>query len=158
MMFKPSASPKLFADPVRSFEIRFSFTQRDERDLDSLNRLLSGLPVSHVELHVVQGYIARVRHYEPDGSGGSVATSTEYHAGVDEGVLVCREDRRQPRHICRIDEQALQGSPPDDKTFIADWEKQHPDRKVVSLNWRPSDCDYCGCFIIHREKSSSSLC
>lgn len=156
MMFHLPTNPS--AEPIRSFDIHFSFSMRDEKDLESLNQLLTGLPLTHLKLYVAQGYIARVQHCEPDGSGGTVVTGIEYHAGMDEGVLICHEDRRHPRHIYRIDEQVLQSPVEDEKAFIDDWEKLHPGRKVAGLNWRPSHCEQCGCFIIHHEKPSSFLC
>lgn len=158
-MYQPGISPNPFPETERIFEIRFSFPRRrDEEDLEALNQLLGSLYVSHVELHVTQGYIAHPTFHKPDGKGGVAITDLGYHAGVSEGLLLCQVKRGKPCSIHCIDEQVLQNPLPDEKSIIADWEKLHPGREVTSLNLRPGNCGRWGCFIIHREKPFGHFC
>ncbi len=106
--------------------ISYDFKNREAEDLAQINRLLSGLRLSDLQVENFEGYLATTT----DGRSNLLAL----RYGLDRGTLVCTPSEDDDGFVYQVDTVALAN---DDviahENYVEIWRKAHPHRTVRTV-------------------------
>ncbi|MBQ6774777.1 MAG: hypothetical protein IJP48_12060 [Synergistaceae bacterium] len=137
-----------------NFEIVFNFPERDAKDIDRVNEILSYIPLSYLEIKENNGgydsYVGVSKQYDKN----RVLTNITYRLGFDSLTLLCTAGTQEDMYYYQIDTRAfpkeiLKNS----EDFEKIWRQDHPDRVArvfTTLSFDQSNA--WGFVILHHKK------
>lgn len=107
--------------------IDFSFTSRENADLEQINKLLAAMEVNMIEFDDFDGYLAKETVYMDD-----VPDEISFRYGFDEGTLICTKTSNEKLRRYRLD-QCIVENGADFNMFIESWKQLNPGRKLNTI-------------------------
>lgn len=141
--------------PEHQFTISFNFPNRESKDIELVNEVLSKIPLSSLsfgeDTDSYDDYLLVAKRYDK----GKKLTDTAYRYGFETLKLICTMDKTKDLHYYQIDTAAYPKNAVKDTDEIQDkWRKDHPDRtlRIYSVIEFNSSNAY-GFVIVHHEKT-----
>lgn len=103
--------------------MEFTFPDREEKDLEQLNALLSSVNWSEVHLEDFNGYHAKTSTM--DQNTGTVCSVTHRY-GFDRVVLECEQEKDEPGHRYQVETEYRTQAVSSDEYHDC-WSEAHPD-------------------------------
>lgn len=123
--------------------IKYDFKNRNAKDVEQLNAILSTMVLEDLRLEDSTGYLATTTD-EKDNL-------LHQRYGVDRGTLICTLAKDDTGYHYQIDTAAVDQSVTHE-TFLEIWRNSHPDR-VHRIVYRVKFDDMAGYLIIHHQKT-----
>lgn len=111
-------------------QMELTFPDREEKDLEQLNALLSSVNWSDVRIKEFDGYHAKTSKMDP--KTGAV-TSVKHWYGFDQIVLECRQNEGEPGHRYQVETEYCT-QPVSSDAYHDRWTQAHPDSVMRILS------------------------
>ena len=112
-------------------KMRFDFENRKLTDLDYVNKALSAMRLSDVNVEESDGYLEVTTAYDFETHQ---PTEITYNYGFDYLVLACEDTEGDEMYTWQVTTVAFpKGKVPDTNAFHEKWCSEHPDRAMRSL-------------------------
>lgn len=119
----PEATPEPMSSVIT---MEFSFHDRDERDLEQINRMLAVMDLTDVDIDAFDGYVAMTRHTENE-----VVVDTTYRYGFDSCTLVCEKAESGKTHRYQIVTEVFENADAmEGEKYAEHWREAYPERKL----------------------------
>lgn len=110
--------------------MEFTFPDREEKDLEQLNALLSSVNWSEVHLEDFDGYHAKTSTM--DSKAGAVCSVTHRY-GFDRVALECEQEEDEPGHHYQLETEYRTQAVSTDE-YHDRWSEAHPDCVMRTLS------------------------
>lgn len=119
----PEATPEPMSSVIT---MEFSFHDRDERDIEQINRMLAVMDLTDVDIDAFDGYVAVTRHTENE-----VVVDTTYRYGFDSCTLVCEKAESGQTHRYQIATEVFENANAvESEKYAEQWRETYPERKL----------------------------
>jgi len=120
------------------FKKKFTFSTRNQENMDQLNQYLAGVKLSNLDLKF-KGFLAKVKEY--DKNENLVRTYLWY--GFDEAELICERKAGVETYTYQVETVVLQHDKRmDSSTFHDVWMREHPGyymRQLIQVAYEESN-------------------
>lgn len=119
----PEATPEPMSSVIT---MEFSFHDRDERDLEQINRMLAVMDLTDVDIDAFDGYVAVTRRTQDD-----VVVEVTYRYGFDSCTLVCEKAELGETHRYQIATEVFENANAvESEKYAEHWRETYPERKL----------------------------
>ena len=119
----PEATPEPMSSVIT---MEFSFHDRDERDLEQINRMLAVMDLTDVDIDALDGYVAVTRRMQDN-----VVVEAAYRYGFDSCTLVCEKAESGQTHRYQIATEDFENADAmESEKYAEHWCETYPERKL----------------------------